>query len=53
MKKLVSFVLGGVLLLGAAVLPSGIANAHNRHDRDYRRHHHHHHHHHYRNRLSW
>ena len=56
MKKLVSFVLGGALLLGAATfgLQSGTANARDRHDRNYWRHHHRHHHRNYRrNRLSW
>ncbi len=56
MRKLVSFVLGGALLLGAATfgLQSGTANARDRHDRNYWHHHHRHHHrHHRRNRLSW
>ena len=54
MKKLVSFVLGGALLLGAATfgLQSGTANARDRHDRNYR-HHHRHHRHHRHNKLSW
>lgn len=56
MRKLVSFVLGGALLLGAATLglPSATANARD-HDRNYRHHHHKHHkHHHYRrNKLSY
>lgn len=57
MRKLVSFVLGGALLLGAATLglPSGTANAAAKHhDRDYWRHHHHRYHRRYRrNHLSW
>jgi hypothetical protein len=55
MRKLVSFVLGGALLFGAALLPSGTATARDRHDRNNWHHHkHHHHRHHYkRNRLSY
>lgn len=44
MKKLVSFVLGAVMLLGAATLglPSASANAKGRHDKNYMKHHRHH-----------
>ena len=54
MKKLVSFVLGGALLLGSATLGlrSGTASARDRHDRNYWKHHRHHRHHRH-NHLSW
>jgi Spy/CpxP family protein refolding chaperone len=56
MKTVVSFLLGAVMLFGAATLglQSATANAKDKHDRDYWRHHRHHHHHHYRrNKLSY
>ena len=59
MKKLVSFVLGAVVLFGAATFGLQTANAadkHNKHDKNYRKHHHKHHkhHRHYRtNHLSY
>jgi len=48
MKKLVSFVLGAVVLFGAATLglQSATANAKDRHDKNYWRHHRRHHKHH-------
>jgi Spy/CpxP family protein refolding chaperone len=58
MRRLFSFVLGGVLLLGAATLglQSGAANAaeHDKAHRHHKHHHKHHHHRHYqRNKLSY
>jgi len=57
MKKLVSFVLGAVVLFGAATfgLQSATANANDKHDKNYWKHHHHHHkhHRHYKNHLSY
>ena len=54
MKKLVSFVLGGALLLGSATLGlrSGTASARDRHDRNHSKHHRHHRHRRH-NHLSW
>lgn len=48
MKKVVSFVLGAVVLFGAATLglQSATANARDKHDKDYWKHHHRHHRHH-------
>jgi hypothetical protein len=45
MKKLVSFVLGAVMLFGAATLglPSASANAKDKHDKNYWKHHRKHH----------
>ena len=44
MKTVVSFLLGAVMLLGAATLglPSASANAKDKHDKNYWRHHRHH-----------
>jgi len=59
MKTVVSFLLGAVMLFGAASLglQSGTANAKDKHDKDYWKHHHHRHHkhhkHHYKNHLSY
>jgi len=62
MKTVVSFVLGAVMLFGAATLglQSGSVSAQNKqdknykHDKNYRRHHHHHRHHkHHKNHLSY
>ena len=60
MKTLVSFLLGGVMLFGAATLglQSGSASAADKHDKNYWRHHHKHHHKHRRhdhrvNKLSY
>jgi len=61
MKTLVSFLLGAVMLFGAATLglQSASASAKDRHDKNYwRKHHHHRHHRHYRhnhrvNKLSY
>jgi hypothetical protein len=46
MKTLVSFLLGGVMLFGAATLglQSGSASAREKHDKNWYRHHHRHHH---------
>ena len=54
MKTVVSFLLGAVMLFGAATLglQSATASAKDRHDRNYWRHHRHHHRHH-RNHLSY
>ena len=43
MKKLVSFVLGAVVLFGAATFGLQSANAKDHHDKNYKRHHHRHH----------
>jgi hypothetical protein len=58
MKTIVSFLLGAVMLFGAATLglQSATANARDKHDKDYWKHHHHHHRrhkHHYKNHLSY
>ena len=57
MRRLFSFLLGGVLLLGAATLglQSSTANAaeHNKTHRHHKHHHHHHHRHYQRNKLSY
>jgi outer membrane biogenesis lipoprotein LolB len=56
MKKLVSFVLGTVVLVGAATFGLQSANAKDKHDKNYWKHHHKHHkhHRHYRtNHLSY
>jgi len=58
MKTVVSFLLGAVMLFGAATLglQSGTANAKDKHDKDYWKHHHRHHRHHkhhYKNHLSY
>ena len=56
MKKLVSFLLGAMVLFGAASLglQSATANAKERHDKNYQRHHkHHRHHRHHKNKLSY
>lgn len=57
MKKLVSFVLGAVVLFGAATfgLQSATANAGDKHDKNYSKHHHKHHRHqrHRKNHLSY
>lgn len=47
MKTLVSILLGGVMLFGAATLglQSGSASAADKHDKNYKHHHHKHHHH--------
>ena len=49
MKTLVSFLLGAVMLFGAATLglQSGSASARERHDKNYSHKHHHHHHRHH------
>lgn len=57
MKTVVSFVLGAVMLFGAATLglPSGSASAKDKHDKNYWKHHRHHrrHHRHRKNHLSY
>jgi len=57
MKTVVSFLLGAVMLFGAATLglQSGSASAKDKHDKEYWRHHHHKHHHHkyHKNKLSY
>jgi hypothetical protein len=56
MKTAVSFLLGAVMLFGAATLglQSGSASAKDKHDKEYWRHHHKHHHHkHHKNKLSY
>jgi len=57
MKKLVSFVLGAVVLFGAATFGLQTANAKDKHDKDYWKHHHHRHHKHHKhykkNHLSY
>ncbi|HEX5601374.1 MAG TPA: hypothetical protein VFX63_02450 [Pyrinomonadaceae bacterium] len=58
MKTVVSFLLGAVMLFGAAALglQSATANAKDKHDKNYWKHHHHHHKHHkhhYKNHLSY
>jgi len=58
MKTVVSFVLGAVMLFGAATLglQSASVSAKDRHDKDYWKHHHHRHHRHhrhYKNHLSY
>ena len=58
MKTVVSFLLGAVMLFGAATLglQSATANAKDKHDKEYWKHHHHHHKHHkhhYKNHLSY
>ena len=57
MRRLFSFLLGGVLLLGGATLglQSGTANAaeHNKAHRHHKHHHHHHHRHYQKNKLSY
>jgi len=54
MKTVVSFLLGAVMLFGAATLglPSASANAKDRHDKNYSRHHRRHHRRHYRHRKN-
>jgi hypothetical protein len=59
MKTVVSFLLGAVMLFGAATLglQSATANAKDKHDKNYWKHHHQHRHHkhhrHYKNHLSY
>ena len=55
MKTVVSFLLGAVMLFGAATLglQSGSASAKDKHDKNYWRHHRHHHHRHHKNKLSY
>ena len=57
MKTVVSFLLGAVMLFGAATLglPSASASAKDKHDKNYSRHHRHHrrHHRHRQNHLSY
>ena len=57
MKTVVSFLLGAVMLFGAATLglQSATANAKDKHDKNYWKHHHHRHHkhHHRKNHLSY
>lgn len=54
MKTVVSFLLGAVMLFGAATLglQSGTASAKDKHDKNYWKHHHHRHHRHHRHRKN-
>jgi hypothetical protein len=55
MKTVVSFLLGAVVLFGAATLglQSATVSAKDKHDKNYWRHRHHRHHKHYKNKLSY
>jgi len=58
MRRLISFLLGGAVLIGGATLGlrTGTANAADHHDKNYyKKHHHKHHHHHHKhkNKLSY